>query len=195
MRTQDANLMSADLREKLIQEAVDTQPRLREFIRNVAPLHDLIAVSWDALSYSFQRGFETLWDHARADHTGLLMRPVLLLWRQSVELALKAAIHEISGVESKRGHHLVKLFADLQEVRSALGFGDDDDLTSSVYKMIASVQKVDPFADRFRYYSSKRGTPFEGVDADLDKLFQAHWIIVTYCEGAVLEVEESRKLR
>jgi hypothetical protein len=54
------------------------------------------------------------------------------------------------------------------------------------------VQSFDPFADRFRYPSTKDGKPFEGIAADLDELFQAHWIIVTWCEGAAIEVRESR---
>ncbi|MFC7498002.1 hypothetical protein ACFQRC_02075 [Enterovirga sp. GCM10030262] len=187
--------MSFERREELVDDIVNTQPELRAFIRNVAPLHDIISVSWDALSYSFQRGFETLWDQARADHSGFLLRPLILLWRQSVELALKAAITEIAGgFEGKPSHNLSALFVGLQRARADLGYSDDDDLTNSVREMIAFVQALDPFADRFRYPSSKGGKWFEGIDADLDELFQAHWIIVTYCEGAAIEVEETRNL-
>ena len=60
--------------------------------------------------------------------------------------------------------------------------------------MVALVQSSDPFADRFRYPSAKGGKPFDGIDADLDELFQAHWIIVTWCEGAVIETKESHLL-
>ncbi len=116
-----------------------------------------------------------------------------MLWRQSVELALKAAITEIAGeIVGKPSHNLEALFNRLLQARAELGFSDDDDLAKDVREMIALVQSVDPFADRFRY-PARRGKTFQSVDADLEKLFQAHWIIVTYCEGAALEVEESRK--
>ena len=58
--------------------------------------------------------------------------------------------------------------------------------------MVALVQAFDPSADRFRYPNSRSGQPFEGIDVELDELFQAHWIIVTWCEGAVIEVSEGR---
>jgi len=188
--------MSLEHREQLVEHIVETQPELRAFVRNLPHGHDLISGSWDLLSYSFQRGFETLWDHARADHSGLLLQPVLLLWRQSVELALKAAITAIAGgINGNPRHDLDALFVQLLEARVALGHSDDDDLTHSVRAMISLVQSLDPFADRFRYPSTKGGKPFEGIAVDFDKLFQAHWIIVTYCEGAAIEVEEATRYR
>ena len=98
-------------------------------------------------------------------------------------------------MDRKLGHDLQGLFAHLRGERAALGYSDDDDLTRDVSSMVALVQSFDPFADRFRYPTTKGGKPFEGIDADLDELFQAHWIIVTWCEGAVVEVKESRILR
>jgi hypothetical protein len=185
--------MSLERRDQLVEHIVETQPELRAFVRNLPREHNLISWSWDLLAYSFQKGFETLWDQARSDHSGLLLQPLLLLWRQSVELALKAAILDIAGgINGNPGHNLDELFSQLLEARTELGFCDDDDLTGSVRAMISLVQSLDPSADRFRYPSTKSGGPFEGIAADLDELFQAHWIIVTYCEGAALEVEESR---
>lgn len=185
--------MSLSRREELAEQIVETQPALSVFVREVPQLQNLVSWSWDALSYGFQRAFETLWDHAYADHTGLLLHPLLMLWRQSVELALKAAIAEIAGeIVGRPGHNLEALFEQLLRVRAALGFSDDDDLADSVRAMVALVQAVDPFADRFRYPTARGGKPFEGVDADLEGLFQAHWTIVAYCEGAALEVEEIR---
>lgn len=187
--------MSSERREQLVEDVVNTQPELRAFIRNVAPLHDLVSVSWDGLSYSFQRGFETLWDQAQRDGSGLLLRPLLLLWRQSVELALKASIRAIAGeFKSSRGHDLKGLFDELLRARAENGYVDDDDLTNGVRETITFVQALDPFADRFRYPSSRGGKWFDGIAADLDALFQAHWIIITYCEGAAMEVEEGRQM-
>lgn len=187
--------MSLERREQLVEHIVQAQPELRAFIRSMPHDHNLVSWSWDLLSYSFQKGFEALWDFARIDHSGLLLHPLLLLWRQSVELALKASITEIAGnIEHGLGHDLERLFAELLAARSALGFYDDDDLARTVRAMVSLVQSVDPFADRFRYPTTSRGTPFDGIAADLDELFQAHWIIVTYCEGAAIEVEETRNL-
>ena len=102
-------------------------------------------------------------------------------------------IGEIAGkIVGKPGHNLEALFEQLLTVRAERGFSDDDELAESVRAMVALVQSVDPFADRFRYPTAKGGKPFEAVDADLERLFQAHWTIVVYCEGAALEVEESR---
>jgi len=180
--------MSLERREALVEEIVELQPSIRGFVRDLST--DLTAGSWDLVSYSFQRGFEAMWDLARADHSGLLLRPLLLLWRQSVELAVKAAVLEIAGrIEGRPGHNLELLFQQLLQVRAAAGCDDDDDLTRNVQGMVALVQSFDPFADRFRYPTEKGGKAYEGFDVDLDELFQAYWIVVTWCEGAVMELK------
>jgi len=187
--------MSVERREQLVENLVEAQPELRAFLRDVPREHDLVAWTWDGLSYSFQLGFEALWDQACADNRGLLLHPLLSLWRQSVELALKAALMELGGtLDGNPGHDLDGLFRHLLKRLAELGLSDDDELTDRVRGMIATAQFLDPFADRFRYPSSKDGRLFEGIHADLDGLFQAHWIIVSYCEGAVVEVQEGRKL-
>ena len=178
--------MSLEHREALAEQIVEMQPSIRGFVRDLST--DLTAGSWDFVSYSFQRGFEAMWDLARADHSGLLLRPLLLLWRQSVELVIKAAVLEIAGrINGKPGHNLQLLFQQLLQVRAAAGCDDDDDLARNVQAMVALVQSFDPFADRFRYPTEKGGKAYEGFDVDLNELFQAHWIIVTWCEGAVME--------
>ena len=183
--------MSFQRRDALVEEIVQAQPALGGFVRDLST--DLTAGSWDLVSYSFQRGFEALWDLARADHSGLLERPLLALWRQSVELAIKSAILELAGgIDGNPGHNLKALFKQLLEIRAAEGCCDDDDLARNVQTMIAQVQAFDPFADRFRYPADKGGTPYVGVAVDLDELFQAHWIITTWCEGAVMELRGDR---
>lgn len=185
--------MSLERREQLAEHIMQTQPVVREFVRRQP--HDLTAGSWDLVSYSFERGFEVMWDAARLDHSGLLLRPLLMLWRQSVELSIKAALTDIAGeIAGNSGHDLSKLFALLLTARAGLGYSDDDEYAGQIQTMIAHVQAFDPFADRFRYPTSKSGRAFEGVAADFDELFQAHWMITTWCEGAALEVEESRGL-
>lgn len=179
--------MSLKQREALVDHIVLTQPSLRGFVRDLPT--DLTAGSWDLVSYSFERGFEAMWDLARADHSGLLERPLLALWRQSVELAIKSAILGIAGrIDGRPGHNLEALFEKLLEIRSEAGCCDDDDLARNVKAMIRLAQSFDPFADRFRYPTEKSGRPYVGMAVDLEELFQAHWIITTWCEGAVMEL-------
>lgn len=179
--------MSEHHRDALVEQIVQSQPSLGALVRDLSS--DLSAGSWDLVSYSFQRGFEALWDAARNDHSGLLERPLLALWRQSVELAIKAAIFELAGgIAGSPGHDLGKLFKQLLDIRSRGGCCDDDDLTREVVAMIAHVQSFDPSADRFRYPADRSGARYVGLSVDLDALFQAHWIVTTWCEGAVLEL-------
>lgn len=179
--------MSYQRRDALVEEIVQLQPTLRPFVRDLST--DLMAGSWDLVAYSFQRGFEGLWDLARVDSSGLLERPLLSLWRQSVELAIKSAILDLAGeILGNPGHNLAKLFQQLLDIRSGEGCEDDDDLANNVRSMIAQVQSFDPLADRFRYPADRGGKPYVGVAVDLDELFQAHWIITTWCEGAVMEL-------
>lgn len=184
--------MSSERRFSLAEQCMDLQPELRAFLK---PNPDnLISSSWEFLAYSFERGFEEMWDCAQLDRSrSLLLRPLLMLWRQSVELHIKSAIAYIAGNLPKSiGHDLNKLFAQLLTERNILGYCDDDDLTRSVQTMIAEMQSFDPFADRFRYPSTCKGKPFEDIAVDLDYLFQAHWIITTWCQGVEIEVEQSR---
>ncbi|MNU29714.1 hypothetical protein D3C71_181910 [compost metagenome] len=182
--------MSEAHRDRLVEEIIQSQPELRAFVQHHSV--DMTAGSWDMLSYSFQCGFEGLWDIARAGRSGPLLRPLLVLWRHSVELSLKAALVEVSGeLPRGLGHDLSKLFSQLLAVRAKRGCVDDDDYTRGVLGMISLVQSLDPFSDRFRYPAGRKGEPYGGISVDLDKLFQAHWSIVTWCEGSTIELREA----
>ncbi|MFV1919592.1 hypothetical protein VPH46_09230 [Sphingomonas sp. MJ1 (PH-R8)] len=179
--------MTSQRRDTLVDNIVQAQPTLRDFLRERPG--SLLAGNWDLVSYSFQKGFEALWDLARSDTSGLLQMPLLALWRQSVELAIKSTILDLAGkIEGRPGHDLQALFKQLLDIRAAEGLVDDDALAKNVKAMIALVQSFDPDADRFRYPTGRGGKAYEGVAVDLDALFQAHWIITTWCEGAVLEM-------
>lgn len=171
---------------------MNLQPELRSFVK--ADLGHLMSDSWEFLAYSFERGFEVMWDSALRDRSrSVLHRPLLMLWRQSVELHIKSAIaYTVGDVKGGLGHNLHKLFAKLLHERANLGYCDDDDFTRRVHGMITEVQSFDPSADRFRYPRNKEGEPFDGIAVDLDDLFKAHWIITTWCQGVELEVEQSR---
>jgi hypothetical protein len=117
--------------------------------------------------------------------------PLLSLWRQSIELTLKSCILEIDGTWDKHdGHKIDILFERFKIFSTSGGLNNDDDLTRNVQEMIAFTQSFDPYADRFRYPTNKQGDAYNDINIDLEKLFQAHWIIVTYCEGTVVELRE-----
>lgn len=182
--------MSLERRNQLVEIIVQMQPQLGAFLNNVSQELSFCSGSWDLRAYGFERAFETLWDHAVLDQSGLLLEPLLMLWRQSVELSLKSAIMSTAGVIGGRpGHDLALLFRQLCTVRARRGFSDDCDVSAKVQKAVELVQSLDPQADRLRYPRSRSGESFGGIDADLDTLFQAHWIITTYCDGAALEAE------
>lgn len=75
-----ASEMTYKHREALVGHIVEQQPTLRGFVRENSG--DMLAGNWDFVSYSFQRGFESLWDLARTDLSGLLTRA---RWRDQGE--------------------------------------------------------------------------------------------------------------
>lgn len=184
--------MSQEQRDLLAQQIMDTQPSLSAFVHEHTH-DDMMTGNWDLLAYSYQRGFEALWDAALSDHSGLLISPLLLLWRQSVELSIKSAILSTAGAIDKSARHdLSGLFKNLLESREAEGFTHDDDLTRQVSDMIATIQTLDPFADRFRYPSSNAGVPYRSVEVELNSLFKSFWVVTTWCDGASIEIDEMR---
>lgn len=181
--------MSIQLRNALAEQIMTEQPSISGFVKNSST--SIIAGSWDLMSYSFQLGFQAMWDVARANNKGLYNYPLLSLWRQSLELAFKSAINDLEGgLNANFNHDLKKLFLYLVKISTEIGLSLDDDLSREVESMIEQVQSFDQLADRFRYPMTRKGESYEGIRIDLDKLFQAHWIIVTWCEGVVHEIGE-----
>lgn len=180
--------MSLERREALIDKISEKQPSIRNFLKDAHQGMNLLS-GWEFSAFSFETGFEAMWDLARADNRGLMEMPLLSLWRQSIELNLKSAIIEIGGdLNENSGHDLIKLFKKLVELSSEQGLCNDDGHTQSVQKMIEFTQSFDRFSDRFRYPSNKHGEPYKPISIDLDKLFQAHFIIVSYCVGTCVEL-------
>lgn len=180
--------MSLQHREALINHIVEKQPTIRGFLSDMP--FSIMEGCWDLNSHCFQLGFEAMWDLARANHNGLLDGPLLSIWRQSIELTFKSCIRSIEedplkGV--KRGHDLNKLFQKLLKLSRDAGLCHND-LDLDVEAMIKEVQSFDPYADRFRYPADRKGTSYKSVLIDLDKVFQAHFVIVTWCEGTVAEL-------
>ncbi len=178
--------MSFDRQAQLLNQVSEELPALSPFIKN-GPA-DMRVGSWNYKSLSFQRGFESLWNCAVKSPTCLLWSPLLLLWRQSIELAIKASIIEISGtIKDKPGHNLIKLFEQLRELIIESGQSANDQYTETVHQMIKYAQSIDPFADRFRYPTSKEGTVFDNMEVDIDEIFKAHALIVCWCESVAMK--------
>ncbi|WP_156256781.1 HEPN domain-containing protein [Sandarakinorhabdus oryzae] len=187
--------MSEEYRRKLIDHAISDQPILSDFLVNSSSIKLQILGNWDFIAYSYSKAFETLWDHAKLDTSDLLLQPLLMLWRQSVELSIKAALVEIEGhIDPSLGHNIEALFARLSSALNQLGYPQNDEFTQGVHAMITEVQAFDRSADRFRYPSKRNGNDFAPVDVELDKLFQAHLLITVYCSGAGDQVAENRRI-
>ncbi|KZK98965.1 hypothetical protein PsAD5_01588 [Pseudovibrio sp. Ad5] len=181
--------MSEQKRTALSDQIMEEYPSLEGFLHD---LHtDLTSGSWDLVSYSFQTGFEKMWDVVKADQTDILVRPLLSLWRQSIELTVKSSILLLEGeFKGKAGHNLLVLFEQLKESANDKGLNVDNEITRKVSALFKNAQSVDPWADRFRYPTDKKGNKHVGIKVDLDELFQAHWMMVTWCEGVVVELRE-----
>ena len=174
------------------------QPRLQGIVK---PRDSIIAGNWDLAAYAYQQGFEALWDHAILRASGveatnsaaLVLHPLLMLWRQSVELSIKAAIEGTTGRQPPEGHDLAKLFDSLLAARQERGDleRDDDDLTAQVTRLIAEFQALDVRADRWRYPTDRKGRPHGGDSVDLDRLYQAHEQITGWCDFASVEAEQA----
>lgn len=87
--------MSEPNRDVLVKQIVLSQHSLAPPVRDLSS--DLTAGSRDLVPFRSQRWFEALWDAARKDISSLHERPLFALWRQSVELAIKAAIIELAS--------------------------------------------------------------------------------------------------
>lgn len=191
--------MSIERRTELI-EALEGGPRRLQ--RIVSERASIIAGNWDLAAYAYQLGFEALWDHAVERTNGadagqsaaLVVLPLLMLWRQSVELSIKAAIEGTTGRQPPGGHNLAELFNHLLKARRERGDleSDDDDYTAEVEGLIAEFQALDARADRWRYPTSKGGRAHVGVSVDLNRLYQAHEMVTGWCDGSSMEAESLR---
>ncbi|SDR28517.1 hypothetical protein [Pseudovibrio sp. Tun.PSC04-5.I4] len=161
--------MSAQKRKALSDQIMEEYLYLEGFLRDSHT--DLTSGSWDLVSYSFQIGFEKMWDVVKADQSDFLIRPLLSLWRQSIELTGKSSILEIKG-EFKRnpGHNLLVLFEELKETATDKGLNMDDEITRKVSVLFKDAQSVDPWSDRFRYPTDSKGNKHVGIVVDLDEL-------------------------
>ncbi|WP_028233814.1 hypothetical protein, partial [Pseudochrobactrum sp. AO18b] len=118
-------------REYLSKQMNEARPVFNVFVKETPS--DITSGSWDLVSYSYQLGFEAMWDAARLNPSGLLTRPLLMLWRQSIELALKSAIIAVAGTNCpalKHGHKLPKLFSGYVEALNAKAIIVEDELGS-----------------------------------------------------------------
>lgn len=181
--------MSIERRTKLLDGLMEGQPGLRQIVTNRA---SLLEGNWDLTAFAHQQGFEALWDHAVTRPAGLAVLPLLMLWHQSVELTIKAAINGTTGCQPPGHHRLTDLFDFLLRVRKEHGRleADDDAYTASVRRLVVEFQKLDERADRWRYPTDLKGKAHRGVSVDLDRLYQAHAMITGWCDWASVEAEQ-----
>lgn len=179
--------MTLEDRQRLIEEEISfLQPGLASFLTS---RNDGLGghQSWSCYAYSFSRAFDILWD-AAARHRGhsLLWPPLLLVCRQSVELALKAGLVELAGrieYEPPAHHRLEDLWRELLSALERTGFSKDDEFAASVAEVVSILHRHDPKGDRFRYPASRTGNAFPSTAVELEELFKAHWRLTTYCEA------------
>lgn len=190
--------MSIERRTQLLEALETAAPHLRRIVKPKARIMD---GNWDLAAFAYQQAFEAMWDHAIARTAGadarhsssLIVHPLLMLWRQSVELSIKAATEATTGQQPDGVHDLAKLFTRLLEARQERNDleRDDDDLTTQVARLIAEFQALDVAADRWRYPTDRKGRPYRGDAVDLDQLFQAHAMITGWCDAAGVEVDQA----
>lgn len=181
--------MSEERRDQLVDALYAEQPKLKRIVTDLPT--SIMSGSWDMIAYSYHQGFEALWDHAIRETSGFAELPLLMVGRQSMELSIKAAIRETTRAEPPKHHRLTDLFDLLLKARREIGGleTDDDDLTPRVRSAIVDFEKVDRAADRFRYPISSQGDVYEGFTVDLERLFQAHELITSWCSAASNEAE------
>jgi len=181
--------MSKEMRDALSEQAQDQYPSLKTGLSNCDT--DIVAGDWDLVAYSFQIGFERFWDLAKADQSGLLDRPLLSVFRQSIELALKSSLMQIDGeITGNPAHRIKALFEQLQQRGKDYGLSLDDELAENVAELCEGLYEFDPFADRFRYPTNRSGKAHGGLQVDLDELYKMHWMVTTWCEGVAVELKE-----
>jgi hypothetical protein len=113
--------------------------------------------------------------------------PLFYLCRHSVELSIKGAINTYAqtlGVAGMiAGHSLADLWAEFLRLLQKAGFNIDDEWTVYCGKLVSHLDEVDPDGERFRYPSSRRGTPFEFTRVEVRHLAVAHWHIGMMCDA------------
>lgn len=183
--------MTLERRNDLIDAVIAERPSGRGVIFEK---QTLTGGNWDLVAHSYQQAFDVLWDHATAQGKGnsLIVGPLMMIWRQSVELTIKAAIQETTRAEPPGTHELVRLFDALLKARRDVGALEDDDTpyTAKVRAAVVEFQNFDQQADRYRYPTGKHGEVYPGFAVHLDRLHQAHWLITNWCDAASVEAEQ-----
>ncbi|WP_137043975.1 hypothetical protein [Pseudolabrys sp. FHR47] len=123
--------------------------------------------------------------------------PILFLYRQYVESALKDALHlsnafDLEQVDKKFGHDLAGLW---KEAKRVLGNFVDKDFLESIDAPIAEFDKVDRRADAFRYAVDRDGQrhfPKQG-SVILHELMKQMEEVETVLELAISEIRVAER--
>lgn len=122
---------------------------------------------------------------AKRPHHPMLMHPLLLLCRHSIELSLKEGLRQLSAFDARSGtkttHSLEGLWARLRSALREAGLEADDDYTALCTEAVTLLHNHDVRGDRFRYPESTTGMAFASTLTDLESLFKAQHRVVIYC--------------
>ena len=151
---------------------------------------------WCHFAYCYDSAFEELWDkcyeETRLYRKSNLLYPLLFIFRQSIELWLKAAFSACEEAAPPATHNLRHLWHALVKQLEEEGLPTNDPFTVSVGALLDTLDVYDDRGDRFRYPTSRDANFYPSSSVDLDALFQAHYTMTTYCE-AVCSMAQDRK--
>ena len=126
-------------------------------------------------AYSYSRAFEVLFEEAakRPDRT-VLMHPLLLLCRHSIELSIKHGLEQLgfydAAADTKITHSLEGLWQRLLNALRAADFQVDDEYTALCTEVVMLLHNHDMRGDRFRYPANTVGATVPSTIVDLDRL-------------------------
>ncbi|HKS73011.1 MAG TPA: hypothetical protein VJQ82_07420 [Terriglobales bacterium] len=97
-------------------------------------------------------------------HQDLLVYPIVFLYRQYLELAIKGLIRQSQRlldepVQIPQNHQIDQLWDQCSKLLQQVSPGDSVEEQKHIGRLIREFRTVDPWATAFRYPVDKKGTP------------------------------------
>lgn len=127
-------------------EEAESRLRHRDKFIETAPEYLQNDQSWDFYAYSYGAAFDVIWDAAWQNRT-VLYPSLLLIFRQSIELSLKASIFKLSGEKPPQGHKLSSLWSALLKAIDKQGLPTSAVYSECVGKRIKLLDQHDHIGD------------------------------------------------
>ena len=134
---------------------------------NDAVLKPAFGSNMHMMTAGYRRAADALVDQAAGwqyDRDSLVW-PIVFLYRQYLELALKVAIADFgrsASIEPNwRSHDLKFLWSQFKKITHYWGIEKNDKMNSTVGKVIAEFSNVDPESMSFRYPVTHEGDPID----------------------------------